>query len=286
MIEMAILLGQAGHDEYWGYAERFMRNHLLESQLVDLEQIRALPALFWDVPLKPTARDSTWPIRKSGYSDLDLDCPPNAVYTDDEVLERVKGGFAGWSNPNDFFGHRRWGYHMMMHCCSAYGIRALYSGWHNCVKKRREGVFLNMMFSRRTPWFEVDSHLPYEGRLDITIYDAPVLFVRVPEWSAANEMRIERAGQPMMMDTTGAYLRIAGLRPGERLVVRFPVPYTSQSEVLGGTEYSVQWKGNSVVDIDPPGPLMPLYQRRLFREEHAPLRAGICHYIPPHEIDW
>ena len=75
MIDDAILLTKTGYSEYWNVVERIARNHLIESQL-------------WNI---------SWIKHEKHKEDTE-----RSSFT--SVAERARGGFAGTSAPNDFFG--------------------------------------------------------------------------------------------------------------------------------------------------------------------------------------
>ena len=77
MIAMALKLTIAGAGDYWDDADRWARNHFLESQLID----------------------PTWVLRLSERSPAHKVAPNE---TSDHVAERNVGAFAGWSTGNNF----------------------------------------------------------------------------------------------------------------------------------------------------------------------------------------
>ena len=65
MIDLAIMLAETGRDEYWDHAEAYGRNHLVESQFVDMEWMRRTPR-FSQARLEQclvTQADLTWEIK-------------------------------------------------------------------------------------------------------------------------------------------------------------------------------------------------------------------------------
>jgi hypothetical protein len=108
-IGCAIALAEAGYTEYWQVAERFLRNHLVESQLTDTSWIHQLETKERDIPR-----------RKTFY----------------RVGDRLRGAFAGYAAPNDFVysGVKGRGHIMdVQTCCVASGARGLYYGWRSIV---------------------------------------------------------------------------------------------------------------------------------------------------------
>ena len=85
-----------------------------------------------------------------------------------------------------------------MGCCNAHGTHGLYLLWHHAVRKTDRGVFVNLLFNRAAPWITVENHLPHQGRIDVSIHDAPVLFVRVPKWVDRETVKISGANKDWM----------------------------------------------------------------------------------------
>lgn len=265
MIDISIMLAEAGWEEYWNNAERYGRNHLLESQLIDIDQVKKLPPEY-RIDMKPPSEESS--------------------YTEQDVLERVRGGF-GLVRPNDFFTTRA--YQGMMGCCHPHGTRALYLLWHHAVTKKEEGVFVNLLFSRDTPWVEVNSHLPYEGKIEIVVHNAPTVLVRTPDWVERTEVQVFKNNEAAKFIWSKSYVKVVGLRPSNRLTVTFPLKRKVEKEFIKdgkNMEYTVEWKGDTVISISPPGDLFPLYQRAHFRSDEAPLREDITYHVPKEEIHW
>lgn len=263
MIDMAIMLAEAGWDEYWDHAERYGRNHLIESQFVNTECIKKIPK---------RSKEET----ERFFSSLD-----KRKYTRKDVPEIVRGGFSGGSAPNDIVDVRRGSW--MMGCCNASGVHGLYLLWHHAVQKKEDGVFVNLLFNQATPWVDVESYLPFEGKITVRIHKAAPLFIRVPKWVQREKVNVAGAGKEWMW--VGTYIRISNLKPNDQVTVSYPM--VEQEEVVRvlHDEYKVRWRGNTVVSIEPPGKIGPLYQRAHLKKEKAPL-TKYAYHAASKEINW
>ena len=76
-----------------------------------------------------------------------------------------------------------------MHCCIS-GAEALYIVWHNIVTQNEHGVSVNLLLNRDSRWVRVNSHMPYEGKVELFVHDAPVLSVRIPDWASKNDVLV------------------------------------------------------------------------------------------------
>ncbi|MFD0478734.1 hypothetical protein ACFQ0B_68990 [Nonomuraea thailandensis] len=240
LIGTGTTLAAAGHSAYWGVVERFLRNHLVESQLLDLSWVESAPDTSGDEP---------------GWT------------THVRVGERVRGAFAGYGAPNDFVcdvelgrGHTA----DVQACCVGSGVRGLFWGWNSIVTGNR----INLLLTRATRQVTVLSHLPHEGRVDLDVHeDLPELRMRVPDWAGYAKVRVIRGTGGFDGTQAGAwapdgYLSIPAPRAGERVTVTFPVPETTSTEIAAGREYQVRWRGDDVIGISPEGTARPMYSGR------------------------
>jgi hypothetical protein len=228
MVELAHMLAESCDDRYWDDVERFARNHLVESQL------QGLPPCEHETQKAETQQET--------YRD---------------VAGRAIGGFAGSSWPNDFMAHGR---RFIAGCCGATGARALFLAWDGIVQKRGDTVWVNMPLNRRTPWLDVLSQHPHEGKLRLLIHDAPKLQVRMPEW-AGGRVSVHVDGNPVLPEWRGNYLELNGLSRGQEVVVVHALRTDVIAESVAGRNYTVSWRGNTVMRITPPGKNVPLYLR-------------------------
>lgn len=141
MIKLAIGLTLWGDPKYWNDAERFGRNHLLESQLLRSDLVDPYPFA------KPYTVPSEDPLRMSHYN----------------IADRAHGCFSGWSDFNKWEGRRP----QMLGCCNGAGTRALYDLWHYGVIRAGNEVSVNLLSSRATDDVVVKSYLPFKGQVDI-----------------------------------------------------------------------------------------------------------------------
>jgi hypothetical protein len=69
------------------------------------------------------------------------------------------------------------------------------------------------------------------------------------------------------------------------LAVSFPIPQRRTKESMGAVLYTLEIKGNTVVNIDPPGKNGPLYQRSYYLAQQAPSRK-VERFVPEESIVW
>jgi len=234
MIDAAIHLAEAGFPEYWQDVERFVRNQLWEQQLVDTSF------------MKSTKKKRN--TKLSCFSD---------------VPQMVKGGFSGWSDPNDLIGGEP-PRQKLMNCCGPSGIHALYSVWQHILTKENDGLNLNLFFNRDTRWAKVNSRLPFEGKITVQIL-MPIPNFRI-RWPSP-EIKIEEVslkvnGWPRKIILEQGYLLLEQLSTGDEIEFVFPLKTEVKLETINSKDYRVTWRGDTVIGISPPGKRVPLYQGR------------------------
>ena len=199
----------------------------------------------------------------------------------DNVAERAKGGWAGWSDPNDWVGKRiqRPETAQIMNCCVT-GAEGLHLVWDNIVTKDNRGVWVNMSINHSSRWVEVNSHRPYQGKVEVVVKEARRLHIRIPDWVSKDKVAVHLNGRPHKFEWQGEYVTIEGLTAGQKVVVTYPlrkvknkitlIPEDSSADKT--ESYTLNWKGDTVVSISPKGKYYPLYQRDKYIANEAPIR--------------
>jgi DUF1680 family protein len=273
LIGVGTTLGTLGFSEYWAVVERFVRNHLAASQLLDVSWVQSAPDRSGDEP---------------GWR------------THVNVGERVLGAFCGYGAPNDYVsdvalgrGHTN----DVQACCVGSGVRGLFWAWNSIVSGDEDLVRVNLLLTRASRYVDVLSHLPVEGRIELQVNEAcRELRVRVPDWAGYARLTLRRDGGRQDGDQTDieqtgleriwapdGYLAIPAPQPGERITVTFPVATRTTTEVAAGNEFRTSWRGDDVVAIDPPGRSRPMYGDR---PEHAGGQREYDLHRPAVEWTW
>lgn len=245
LLGLATRLSEAGEGDYWDDADRRVRNQFAENQLLDIEWIPA--------------------VSKNGPS-------AKATYNTsiDRVAERMRGGFAGNPSVNDWCG--RGTESGVGSCCTAYGCNGLYWAWEHILRYREGKLRINLLLNRASPWADVDSYIPYQGRVEVKIKKPVDLSVRIPEWVKAGQARCRVNGQDRNLSWEGRYAKVGDVRPGDLARLTFPIFERTDKVWIEKREYTLIRKGNDVVSIDPPGVYRPLYQRQHYRQNEPRMR--------------
>jgi len=241
---LAVRLSDLGLGDYWDDVDYTVRNHLTASQMIDLEGIK-----------------SCYQINAEGI----------------KWLERFQGGFFAGPGPVAVPS----GHGAVAGCCSANGALALYYAWHGITRFSGGIATVNLFLNRATPWIDIDSYLPYEGRVVLNNKQAHTVLVRVPSWLNPASIRAfvnDELVHPPIVDQRLVFtkLRSNKEKSSEKCVIRleFDVPEHTVKSTVDGKVYTIQYRGSTVVDIQPregDTKKYVLYQREHMKATNAPM---------------
>lgn len=241
MIQIAMTLSEAQPGDYWEDVDRYIRNQFIEMQLLDGKWIDQMVARIPPTPLE-------------------------ANQDGERVSERLVGSFASWASANDWYIEGQPG---TTFCCIGNGARALYYVWEKMIGLTNGTLGIHLLLNRASPWADVDSYLPYEGRVDVKMKVTCDLKVRIPEWVKPDEVVGLVNGEARQLAFQGRYALMRSVEPGDLVTITFPIFEQSVDTTIGNVPYTLIIKGNDVVSIDPPGKWVPFYQRAKYRENQV-----------------
>ena len=266
MVAVALALSEAGSGDYWDDADRWIRNMFAEGQLLTTDWIYHLP----EAGLTNPRPDSLAPSEVDAYS------------SSDRVAERNLGAFAGWPAANDWFVGNGSG---IMHCCTVNSARALYWIWDHILRYEDGRLRVNLLLNRASPWADVDSYIPYEGRVDVKVKQPVELSVRIPEWVAPGDTRCRVNDSERSVSWDGRYGQVGLVQPSDVVTLTFPIAERTDVVHIEKQRFTLVRKGNDVVSIDPPGRYYPLYQRQHYRDGATRWR-NIERFVSDERIHW
>ena len=245
MVALALNLTKAGMGDYWDDADRWMRNMYAEGQLRDVSCLDRLPDSMFTAD------------------------PGDRPHTDTrDVAARSVGSFFGWMRPEDGLyavpseDGPKMTSRAIMHCCTANGARTLYYVWDSIVERVGEEVRVNLLLNRASPWLDVDSYLPAEGKVVLHIKDAEQVEVRMPEWCKAKDVQVSVGDEKRGVVVEGNLVKLRWLRPGDRVTLSLPLPERVVHRMIVQKPYKLVLRGSNVVSIDPKGVAYPLYENQ------------------------
>ena len=222
LIECAIYLARAGYPQYWGEAERYLRNHLFENQMTTVD----------------------W-VKSQGTHDMQA---------------RMLGSFSARSSPNRLFDlYHPSG---PIGCCNTANLRALHLAWKHGLERDGNKFYANLLFDRETDFAKLETGLPERGHLRVTIKADGDLYLRIPDWARhtvryqpeATRDYASWVGPYQKIPGCKRGQKIVADFPLRR-------QRTEWLERLLGITYQTEWLGDTVVSISPPGNCFPLYER-------------------------
>jgi len=267
-VGLGIRLSDSGAGDYWDDVDACVRNHLAEMQLTDMDAVRRVSEQFKDggfMPswLQPFPENQGW---------------GNCF---DNFWERTRGLFLSCGAPTSVPGP--W----LMHCCNGNAMQGLYYAWEGIVREKGDKAVVNLLLNRAARLVDVDSYLPYEGKVAIRVKTARRVAVRIPHWVDVRELRATVNGKPADLDWTGRYLEFGGLAARDTIELTFPVKesagtYTVAAHTPWETTYSCTFRGSTLVGISPRDTAptsVPLYRRDHMRADAAPLKE-VTRFVP------
>ncbi len=248
MVALAMRLSEASAGDYWDDADRWIRNQFAENQLLDIDWIARL--------------GKTGPPPKTG----------NHISTE-RVAERNQGAFAGCPSPNDWYARAAQGQHAIGHCCTANGTKTL--AWiHERIVRYKDGrLRVNLLLNCASRWADIDSYIPYQGRIEIRVKQAVDLSVRIPEWVTPEQTHCRVNQQERTLGWEGRYAKVGKVTAGDQVTVTFPIFERTDKVLIEKSTYTLVRKGNEVVSIAPQGINSPLYQRQFYHGNEPRMRT-------------
>lgn len=259
---LAIKLSEYGVADYWEDVDRYVRNHFAEAQLRRTDWIYRIHNL--PEQLQQPIIGIFHP-----HEVKELTNVPGFMVKDG-VAERILGAFATTASINDWDPPQvRPGGMGVSSCCTANGARAIYFAWRAILSHTSGELRVNLLLNRASSWVDVNSHLPYTGRVDIHVKEANRLKVRIPEWVDTHAVKLRVNGEDRRFGWEGRYLDIGQVEKKQEVTIEFPMEertVTVDVPFGGIPKVTLVLKGNDVVEIDPRGVNYPLYQRDYYRQ--------------------
>jgi hypothetical protein len=166
----------------------------------------------------------------------------------------------------------------MQGCCADATIRAAHAVWTETVTANGEEASVNLAFNRTHPLVDVISCLPHRGELDVLVKAARRVLVRTPQWITKDRVQCFIDKQSAPVTWKGSYVLFEPVKEGQRLTVTYPLRLAEVKETVGsldGREYTERWRGNTIVDISPPGKWIPMFRRPELESEQVPACAVV-----------
>ena len=278
VIALAIKLSDAGIGDYWEDVDQHIRNLGTEMQVVRADFLQKISEAG---PERKTDK-----VKARGGREVSV----GHWATTDRVIERSIGTWGmGWptvmmKKKDDNSMAHAWTHA----CCTSHGNMGLYYVWEAIVRCKDGVARVNLLLNRASPWLDIDSYLPYEGKVVIRNKTAKKILARVPMWVDKEAVKSRVNGQEASAEWFGNYLIFEGLGEGDVVTIEFPmVETTTKYTVRDDKEYTCHFKGNTLVDISPRDEELgyPLFLRDHLKQDKAPMKK-VARYVSPVTIEW
>ena len=196
MVALAIRLSDYGVGDYWDDVSQYVRNQFVEMQLTR-------PDLMREIAARTPQPDDPW----------DLPIPGMTSY--DHAIECAQGTISCGASPTNSSP-------MAGICCVGNGTNAIYYAWESILRARGDTVQVNLLLNRVSAELDIDSHLPYQGRVILRNKTARTIAVRIPLWVNRGALRCQLNQKEVTPDWFGNYATFGQTRPGDQIALDFP----------------------------------------------------------------
>lgn len=169
---------------------------------------------------------------------------------------------------------------------------AFYHAWHGITRFDRDSqtAQVNLFLNRVSGWLDLESHLPYEGKVILRNKLARTIFVRLPMWLGARlptaatdklEFTCKRNGKTVAPVLVGRNL-VFDVDPGDVVELDFPISTRSDTYTIDGKTYKMQFRASTLFDIDNRqigSKSIPIYERQAMRAPRAPMHT-VKRFVP------
>jgi len=281
MAAIAIKLSDAGVGDYWDDVDEYVRNAFVEDQFVDLDLLEREAAKH-GLP--------TWQQNEFGEFSLPrvLGCLRHEGLIDgeatmDPTCNRAKGG----GTDTLLYG-------------SCY-LEPFYFAWESITRCQDGAAQVNLLLNRASPWLDIDSHLPYEGKVVLHNQGCHALSVRLPRWADRRAVACRIDDRTAAFGWAGNYLVLGGLGGQETVTIEFPMVEWKETAHLLTRNVGRRWwehtaelptyvlhmRGGTCVKVEFPNrdrftskePVYPVFQRGHMRGGPVPLKEA-TRFVP------
>ena len=154
----------------------------------------------------------------------------------------------------------------------------MYYVWEQMVQYDKGELTVHLMLNHASRWADIHSHRPHSGKLEVMLKkDLQRLRVRAPEWigSGASQVTVSKNETPISIDWDGRYLVVQQLQASDRITIIFPLQHKTMERTIGRQDFTLTFRGNTVIDLQPAGSRIPLYQRKSMNTDAVPMRSVI-----------
>jgi len=191
-------------------------------------------------------------------------------------------------------------------CCSPWGALGICYAWDGTLRYANGVARVNLLLNHAAPWMDIESWIPYEGRVVLRNKQAKEAFVRIPLWVQQQSVECRIGDRKAKVKWFGRYLRLDHLRAGDVITIEFPMQERVERWTLdetlipgmpgwpGKATRDFRFKGNTLVEITPPIPnsipgtgdwILYRHRKEQYHLNKAPMRT-VTRYITAMRLIW
>ena len=266
LVALGIRLSDYGLGDYWDDVDAVVRNQLVEQQLTRADLLQRV------------SEHAAGQCCEHAY--------PGQLSFPEDLFTRTLGVYGGTALPTSI--PNPW----VMHCCTANATQGMYYAWEGALRQHGTTAEVNLLLNRSGQMLDLDSSLPFEGRIRISVKTARRVVLRIPYWVRRSELSIERNGTAVEADWIGNRILLDSLDPGDTILLHFPVirqslVYTANAGSPQEQEYRLDLRASTVVDISPRDQSpssYPMYLRDHLKSDQTPYKT-VKRFMPDHTVE-
>lgn len=287
MAAIAIKLSDSGVGDYWDDVDEYVRNTFVEDQFVDVKL------------LEQEAKKHGLPTRqKTQYGEISiqrlLGCLRHVGFVDREsTMDPTCNRAQGWDPKQLLYG-------------SCY-LEPFYFAWEAITRFKDGAAQVNLLLNRSSSWLDIDSYLPYEGKVVLHNKGCRSVCVRIPRWADRQAIVCHVNARRSAPFWAGSYLVLSGLAGKETVTIEFPMVERVETAYLLTRNVGPRWwehtaelpkyvfhmRGGTCVKVEFPNrsrftskePVYPVFQRDHLRAGQAPMKKTV-RYVPTKLVPW
>ena len=202
-------------------------------------------------------------------------------------------------------------------CCSTHGNMGLFYVWDGMLEQNEGTVRIHLLLNRASPWVDIDSSLPYKGKVVLKIKNTAEIYVRIPLWVNKNSVKVRKENKIMHFEWFGQYIRVMGLKPSETVEIAFDMaerlekwshPEIDNRRGIGwiyliangpvsreqtpDNTLTMRFRGNTLVELSPLPTCMNGQKTRLYAKRpekyksHTVKYKKVTRFSTPFKLKW
>ena len=228
---------KCGYTEYWNDMNLIARNQLTENQ-----------------------------VKYTGYVVSDDTLPDKDGKTYHHLADRIIGGYTGGSEPGSISINR---FRSIAGCCVGTAPIALGILWKNTVAEQNGIYTVNIHTEKETEEYKLTHEMPDNGIIRLELKRDCKAGFRLYPWMGEG-VKLLKNGEPVNAETTDDGVLHTDAVAGDVLTLDFEISTVVRKEFFAGREYTEYWRGGDLIDLEPRGEHIRLYQRDNTVEKYYP----------------